>query len=551
MNAAMCCQSLLLCCTLVGCGVARSRDGGPTPEPTADETGDGCAPETHSCIEGDSYLCSASGDEGALDASCGESGCADGFCLDPCGEAARARGPAGCFYRFDLPFTAEYQQTVVLSVANPAASAASATSVTIEAAGELWSAATVPPGETVELDLPGGLDSVFDWDGGADSHLIGFSVITLAASQPVLLYLHHRWLGALEYGIFAATTDAMEVRPTHSWGHAAVLFGEPSIGYGNLRPTLSDTLVRFPAEVVADVPSGRWMQSGEVFDPDDGWSGLATADGPVQVLVDPSQVLRLATFHDGDGTTPLPAADLTGTRLTSRWPLQSLVYRRTLFQPWDEGSYDLAFANVPARDQWAREYVLAPPPTPYWWRGTAPVHVQLVADADPVTVTLSDGQVVEVEPRTGVDVRVDRPLVATSDGEFLAVMKLLTASVTCEPHCAPWESHWANWAGDPSYLNILPPGQWPQDALFAVPPDWPLVFVTITAEMVTDVVLDGEALELSPIADGRYGTVAAELDEGVHRVQTPRGNGASVAVVGYGFWESYAHTTAPDLGPRE
>ena len=37
----------------------------------------------------------------------------------------------------------------------------------------------------------------------------------------------------------------------------------------------------------------------------------------------------------------------------------------------------------------------------------------------------------------------------------------------------------------------------------------------------------------------------------MHRVRTPRGDGASVAVVGYGFAESYAHTTAPELGPRD
>ena len=107
------------------------------------------------------------------------------------------------------------------------------------------------------------------------------------------------------------------------------------------------------------------------------------------------------------------------------------------------------------------------------------------------------------------------------------------------------------WAGGPSYLNVLPPGQWPRDALFAVPPDWPAVFVTVAAELDTDVVVDGVPLQLSPIGDSLYGWGFVELEEGVHRVQTPRGNGASVGVVGYGIRESYAHTTAPDLGPRE
>ena len=369
---------------------------------------------------------------------------------------------------------------------------------------------------------------------------------------------------------FSFTNDASLILPTAALGTDYFYLGVPSWAEeyredpDNPFPppdensgspaTLSIVGAHPNTQVEITLPPGVEIQP----DPD----GAIQMGPPIQATLQPSEVLTLISRGPQQRPGRLPiGVDLSGARINSTEPVSVFSGHVCTFYPQTQGACDHVEESLFPTDTWGRQFALAPTQlrtvTPElateatFWKIQAlfdDTRVELsvpFAQLDPSapgfagvpdcadhldgaqTIVLGEGEYCEFGTRAGVQLTGDTPI------QVLGVISGSgSAGIVPGGH-----------AGDPSIFLAPPESQWRTNYVFLAPTTYFSDYVTIVAQLDTEIHLDGEEISLQ-------GGIRIEgtdrifkhvlIEDGPHRIGGTRPFG--ILVYAYDDHVSYAFT---------
>jgi hypothetical protein len=319
-------------------------------------------------------------------------------------------------------------------------------------------------GQVFEADVaPGGVHAFVD--AGRTQHQAGGGFgpqgYNLTSNLPITAYQFNP-LDTLG----AASTDASLLLPDHVLGKHYYV-------------------VSWPRSIAESATLIYAIEDGTSLEIMPGPNAAVGAVGGAPALV-PGQVTN-TTLNASQSLQFLADGDMTGTRIVSDKPIGVFAGSPCANVPVNVRYCDHLEEQMLPQETWGSTMVVAP----FFARGQEPSIFRVIAEQDgtelsfnPAIVvadnTLDAGEFLEFESAEAFVLTANHPI-------------LLIQFMVGSQHPGVQNGGARN-IGDPAMTTIVPAGQWRHDYAYLIPETYTVNYVTITAPLATDVLLDGEML---------------------------------------------------------
>ena len=515
-----------------------------------------CAPGLSLCDGNTVVSCGADGFATDFVEDCGDASlCIGGACASRCQIAANQYSYLGCdFVAVTNPnnvLTQSFSDDFGLVLGAPA-DGPDAT-VTIEQGGTLLSTVSVGAGTVLEVEL----DMIQELVWPTGSALVTQGAYLVNSDVPITAYQFEP-LHFSEGAEPSHTNDASLLLPEHALGDDYMLTSRalqtiggfnPGAYWNGFRPgfftvaaTTDGTTVQVTPSVDTLGGSTSQMLGGTttVFTLNRGDVLSVGGDMP---LVPSNDVGWCAAqgyqYTDNNyGYCQDPAADLTGTVVTSTSPVAVFNGHVCAFVPFDSFACDHLEEMALPTATWGTQVAMTAPAHP-GGTGVAPAVYRVLALADSTGVSFDPAVASSTTLDSGgwVEFTTDQDFVIQGTGPLLATQFLLGQEVL------------GTSIGDPAMGTGIPWSQGRQVYDFLTPTTFTSHWVNLVAPAGASIVLDGSTVGgWTPIGGSGLSGARVSLGAGSHHAESTDGSSFTVTTYGYASWTSYLFPGGLNLG---
>lgn len=411
--------------------------------------------------------------------------CIEGQCVDPCTAAELQNSYLGCRYTaLDLPNSStRLNNGYGIVVTNPSPTQTATATITVN--GQLQETLTIAPRSAANY-----VDTVRSF------RLINTGVTNNAfrvvSDIPVAVYQFN-----VQRTIQSASTDASLLFPDHALfnQYLAMTYSGDNIGSGS-EAYISIVAIEPETEVTITPTTTTQASTNEslVSVP------VINAGSTQTISLDQFQVLNLIARP---GTT-----DLTGTQIIANQPIAVFGGNKATQVPTGRRFRDHIEQQIFPRQALGERYIVNKSRAR---RSNPPDYIRVMADIDNVEVTFNPAVRQPVVLNTGefVEVAIDDHVEVNSTGP-VAVGQFFAGSNGAE----------SNSEGDPTFVMQVPIEQYRDNYVIFCPDTYTSDYLSITAPIGAEVLLDGvpQTLSQTPIGESNLSVTIIELADGDHEL---------------------------------